>query len=460
MSNLKKNIFFAFGSQGLQLLRSILVSLLIPKTLGIEEFGFWQLFIFYTQYSGFLHLGLLDGIYLREGGKHYKELDFRSLGAQFRIFLIWQFIIIIPFIILGLNSSDINRTIIIISSCIYAIINNTFTFFQYILHFQNEIKKTSEKKGLVSILFILSVFALLLFRTTYFMPYVLCYIMCHLIGMLFLILNAKEILTNICYKITPTIKSELLYNFQHGFILMTSTITGMLILGFGRFLVDLKWGIKEFAMISFAFMFVNFFLMFVNQVSIVLFPELKRWERNKIEDFFSVNRQRLSFILPLLLWGYYAIEVLINIWLPKYHESIQYLVFLLPLCVFDIKMNLLCNTLFKVTNKIRHLMVCNIFALLVSILFITISVYVCNSMIMVVTSMLSAIIIRSIVAEFILTKILDTPLNIKEMVTELALVAIFIVCNTCFNTLTSAILYGLCNIIRFVPKLTTANILR
>lgn len=66
---------------------------------------------------------------------------------------------------------------------------------------------------------------------------------------------------------------------------MTSTITGMLILGFGRFLVDLKWGIKEFAMISFAFMFVNFFLMFVNQVSIVLFPELKRWERNKIEDF-------------------------------------------------------------------------------------------------------------------------------------------------------------------------------
>ena len=125
MSNLKKNIFFAFGSQGLQLLRSILVSLLIPKTLGIEEFGFWQLFIFYTQYSGFLHLGLLDGIYLREGGKHYKELDFRSLGAQFRIFLIWQFIIIIPFIILGLNSSDINRTIIIISSCIYAIINNT-----------------------------------------------------------------------------------------------------------------------------------------------------------------------------------------------------------------------------------------------------------------------------------------------------------------------------------------------
>ena len=123
-------------------------------------------------------------------------------------------------------------------------------------------------------------------------------------------------------------------------------------------------------------------------------------------------------------------------------------------------MNLLCNTLFKVTNKIRHLMVCNIFALLVSILFITISVYVCNSMIMVVTSMLSAIIIRSIVAEFILTKILDTPLNIKEMVTELALVAIFIVCNTCFNTLTSAILYGLCNIIRFVPKLNTANLIR
>lgn len=460
MSNLKRNIFFAFGAQGLQLLRSVLVSLLIPKVLGIEEFGFWQLFIFYTQYSGFLHLGLLDGIYLREGGKHYKELNFRSLGVQLRIFLIWQFTIIIPFIILGLNSSDINRTIIIISSCIYAIINNTFVFFQYVLQAVNEIKKTSEKKGLVSILFILSVFALLLFQTTHFAPYVLCYIMCHLTGMLLLMLNAKEILTNIFQKITPAIKSEISYNFQHGFILMTSSIMGMLILGFGRFIVDLKWGIKEFAMISFAFMFVNFFLMFVNQVSIVLFPELKRWEKSKIKYFFSVNRQKLSFILPLLLLGYYAIKILIEIWLPKYHESIQYLVFLLPLCVFDVKMNLLCNTLFKVTNKIRHLMTCNIFALLVSILLVTISVYVCNSMIMVVISMLSAIIVRSIVAEFLLIKILDTPLNIKEMITELALVGIFIACNTYFNTLTSAILYGLCNIIRFAPKLIAVNIFR
>ena len=82
MGNLRKNIVYAFGSQSIQLLRSIIVSLLVPKMMGIQEFGFWQLFIFYTQYGGFIHLGLIDGILQRNGGRLYEKLHFEYLGFQ------------------------------------------------------------------------------------------------------------------------------------------------------------------------------------------------------------------------------------------------------------------------------------------------------------------------------------------------------------------------------------------
>ena len=39
MGTLKKNFFYAFGAQGLHFVQSVLWSMLIPKLLGVEEFG-------------------------------------------------------------------------------------------------------------------------------------------------------------------------------------------------------------------------------------------------------------------------------------------------------------------------------------------------------------------------------------------------------------------------------------
>lgn len=46
------------------LLVSTLVVFLIPKLIGVEDYGYWQLFLFYASYVGFLHFGWNDGISL------------------------------------------------------------------------------------------------------------------------------------------------------------------------------------------------------------------------------------------------------------------------------------------------------------------------------------------------------------------------------------------------------------
>ena len=83
IKSLASNLSIAFLAQGVSLVLSITMSLLVPKVLGVDEFGYWQLFLFYTSYVGFFHFGLNDGVYLLNGGRVRCELDKRSVNSQF-----------------------------------------------------------------------------------------------------------------------------------------------------------------------------------------------------------------------------------------------------------------------------------------------------------------------------------------------------------------------------------------
>lgn len=70
-----RDFSYTITSNFVSIMVSTLVILIIPKLIGIKEYGYWQLYLFYSSYVGFLHFGWLDGIYLRYGGKEYRDLD-------------------------------------------------------------------------------------------------------------------------------------------------------------------------------------------------------------------------------------------------------------------------------------------------------------------------------------------------------------------------------------------------
>ncbi len=70
-----RDFSYSISSNLISLAVSTLVVLIVPKFIGVTEYGYWQLYIFYTNYVGVLHFGWLDGIYLRYGGYHYRDLD-------------------------------------------------------------------------------------------------------------------------------------------------------------------------------------------------------------------------------------------------------------------------------------------------------------------------------------------------------------------------------------------------
>lgn len=79
------DLLTAFGAQGVSFICSVVTTLLVPKILGVEEFAYWQLFVFYTSYVSFFQLGLNDGIYLQHGGESRDAIDKSLIRSEFNV---------------------------------------------------------------------------------------------------------------------------------------------------------------------------------------------------------------------------------------------------------------------------------------------------------------------------------------------------------------------------------------
>lgn len=435
--SLKKNMLYAFGSQCMQMLQSILVSLVLPKLLGVEQFGFWQLFIFYSQYGGFLHLGLIDGIYLNNGGKRYADLNFSSLAGQLKLLVIWQLLLLIPFIILGLYSEDSNRIFVIIASAIYIFISNIYTYFSYILQSINHIKAFSWGRIINILFFSFSLIVLIVFKSEVFIPYVIVYIIGQIFSSLYYIINLKELAYCFLLPIKRSYFYDVLNNLKVGIFLLVSNLTGMLIVGVGRLGVDMNWGIEMFSKVSFILVFVNFFMMFISQASLVLFPHLRRKEDFRVISVYYRLNKVLYFLLPLLMMLYVPIVMFIKYWLPDYLDASYYLIYLLPLCYFEIKMQLVHNTIYKVFRLERKLLQCNCIAFMVCVILTLISIYLFHSLNAVVASMSISIALRNYIAVYLIkAEVKESGRQIGTvMMYEMSIIVIFILFNLKANLL-------------------------
>ena len=139
---LVKDIIYAFLSQFISLGLSIILSLVIPKLLNLEQYGYWQLFLFYTSYVGLFHFGFIDGIYLRMGGEKYSEIDFNILGAELRVFTTTQIIISVIVIIFAFGGVDNDRyrLFVLIMTSLYLPLTNITNYFGYIFQATNRTK--------------------------------------------------------------------------------------------------------------------------------------------------------------------------------------------------------------------------------------------------------------------------------------------------------------------------------
>lgn len=444
-NTLARNIAVAFLAQGVSFFASIAMSLLVPKVLGVETYGYWQLFGFYASYSGFFMLGLNDGIYLIEGGKTRSLIDKKAIGSQFHFTIILQ-LIVASFIacIAIYTAPELQRRFVLFAFAFYTVLCNLSCFLGYVFQAINETRLFSYSTMIERFVFLAAILVLYFLELNYFEPYVFAYIFAKACSLIYCLVHSRDFIFSKKLRFLESLKLSL-SSIKVGFPLMISNVASMLVLGVARALVDETWGIEAFGRVSFWLSMVNFFITFVSQASMVLFPALRQGTDAEQKTFYCGLRNMMELALPVVYLLYFPLALVLSMWLPQYAGSMHFLAILLPVCVFDTKMDLCCTTYFKVMREERTLLKVNLCTLFASAALSAIGVYVFNSLEAVLIGTVACIIGRSFFSEFYLNEKFSVSsgfVSFQEIALTVAFVALALSMPTIVAALAYFFLYG------------------
>lgn len=420
-----QNISVAFLAQGVTLALSVIQTLIVPKLLGVEQFGYWQLYIFYVSYVGFFHLGLSSGVYLTTGGQTREEMDKASIKSQMLFGVFYQTIMVIVIVFLScFLQIGSERVFVVVMTAIYIVLQNLATFMMNELQCMNETKKSSFSTIIERLAFLVPLLVLLLLRVDSFYPYVLSYTASTLVQLGYCAWHLRDFWGAEWFGFCRAARLGWA-SIKIGFPMMLANVMSMLVIGVGRFFIDARWGIETFGRLSLALSLVSFFLAFVSQASMVLFPSLRQASHDEVRGFYIAARDAMGLFFPAVYALYFPMVWLLSFWLPNYSSTFTYLIYLLPICVFDSRFNITGVTYFNVLRRERVMLVVNVVAACASLLLTLISVYVIGSVYAVIVSMTFVIVARGLCVEFYMNRLLDSPGSAIGFV-ELLLTAEFI----------------------------------
>ncbi len=380
------------------------MSLVCPTLLDMKDFGYWQIFLFYSSFVGFFHFGINDGIYLRYGGKELQHTNLAVIKAQFIILFCFQLIISFCLLVYEFVSVKSDNVSIIFFVIVYMIVSNLTSFFTSLLQAFNKLYIYSNVTIVTS--FSLVFLLLLLFAVNKFtlINLMISYVLCSFIGFLYILYKFKEILSaKINWRKTWLYFSQFRLNTIVGFFLMISTISSMLIMGIGRFAIERKWGVITFGIVSLSFTITSFMLFFIRQIGIMIFPLLKRVNNELQRKYYSLSIGVLNIILlGSLLFVPVMRFVLLN-WLPKYSQSLAFFILIIPTVIYEGKMQIILNTYMKAQRNEKTMMYINLLSLLISAIFTGIGFFL-NEINIIILSITFAIIIKGIILEYFLNK--------------------------------------------------------
>ncbi|AEB30201.1 heteropolysaccharide repeat-containing protein [Carnobacterium sp. 17-4] len=438
--SLLKNMSYTISSNLISLLISTFVVLIIPKLIGVEEYGYWQIYLFYGSYIVLLHLGWNDGIYLRYGGENYKKLDKRKFYSQFWSFFIFQFIVsLILLLVIHKYMETPNDIFIFTMLSIFLLIVNVRSFLHNILQATNLIKTYSISTILDRLVYVILISILLLTGNRDFKLLIIADLVGKSVSLLYAMYLCRDIVfgkfEDFYFDLIETVE-----NIRVGISLMFANIASSLILGIVRFGIERVWSVAIFGKISLTLSVSNLLMVFVNATSLVIYPMLRRTNTEKLKDLYSLMRTLLIVPLIGVLIMYYPLKYVLSLWLPEYAESLNYMALIFPMILFESKTALLINTYLKTIRKERIILKVNIYTVCVSIIITMISTLILENLTVAMLSIGVLLAFRSIVAELLLSKIIKVNV-VSDIYLEIFMSIIFIITSWYIKSIIGIFIY-------------------
>lgn len=433
-----KTSAYAVFSQVVSLCCGLITSLLLPKILGIEQFGYWQYFFLCGSYIGLLHFGFNDGVYLKLGGTSFSDIDKAEYYPQLLLVSFFQIMIAIGLAVYSYLLARDAYQIVFYFLAIYIIFENIYKLLSFVLMATDKMRYYSQTVMLDKVVFLVLLFAFLfLLRQLTFESVIIANLSARFLALMFVVSRFGSIfdLKFISRAITPKCLKNVMQNMAMGISLTISNLLSTFIIGSGRFFVEHHWGISVFAKISFAVSLSMFVLSFISQIGLVLFSYLCRMDRERQRVLLDM----LTFIVGVFALscfiGFVPLSFIVKLWIPKYIESLGYLMMLCPIALFETRMVLIFGTYFKTFRKQVVLLKINLVSVIFAIACYYFSSSIVNSVNMVVLSMLVSIMFRSYLCQYYLYRYLHVRMDKVVIIVEVMASAIMILAYSQFNSM-------------------------
>lgn len=455
MNSKIKNFIRNFSYSLIANLVSIIIStffiLIIPKFISVEDYGYWQLYIFYTSYITCMSFGLTEGVYLRYGGNRYRDLYKPVFVSQYWILVLYTFIVNFFIALLySMVSTDSNKIFVVFLTCINGLLVVPRSYLALILQATNQIKENSVIIILERIIYFVFVLTFLLLGIRQFEYILIADIIGKICSIIYSIIICKELVFGKFDSVKNSFK-ELIINVSVGSKLMFANLANMLILGIVRLFIEFNWSVETFGKVSLTLSITNMVMIFINALGTILFPTLRRVSKEYLPEIYKMTRT--GMIIPLLgiIVFYFPVKTILSQWLSQYVDSLIYMALLFPICIYESKILLLIFPYLKTLRKEKEMLIINLSTVGLSVILSSISVLLLENLELAFLSITFLLAFRCIIAELFLSKILEIKVK-KDLLLEIIMTIIFITTSWYLKISNAVLVYSIAYYIYLVIK--------
>lgn len=415
------NILLASFSQMIVLIIGFLKSILLPSSMSVNDFGYWQLYLLYISYVGIFFLGYNDAILLSYNKYDLSDMPKKEIrsGNLISIFLLFLFSF---FILIASLFSDGNRQYIIRVFAMSIPVWGIFGILIYIYLASNDTKKYTFYNILDQIIFLFFLLLSFLFKNFHYAFFVNSMFISKLLVVLLMILDLRKFIFG---HILPLKKSLNIYveNVKSGIFIMISLLFSILLSSFGKVIIDLNGTIENFAAYSFGISISSLIVVFVSAIGTILYPTISRLSPDQISNVFNKMYMLIKHLNYIGLLIYFPICLIISSYFHKYSSLLDYFNYIFLAIIIQNKVLLLYNSYYKILRKEKKMLYIYCISVTIPFVLANIMFYIFNNISQVAFISMMAVIFLDIYSNRFLSKLLKRKNN---LITEYSLYLLFI----------------------------------
>jgi O-antigen/teichoic acid export membrane protein len=430
--SLAKGMISVLSANLINLVFNLLTNFLLPKYLSVESYAGIKTFQLYCVYIGVLHLGYVDGMFLKYGGKDSSEINREDLSKNLSTLRMFQVFITLPALLLGVVFKNI---IMIFFACSITPLNMT-QYFKFFYQAVGEFKRYGHVMNIVTLAtFTINIILLFVIKSDSLILFLLCYLLVNIVIWGFLEIQIRKN-TEIHGKFWYISITELQSSIKSGILLMVGNFTSTLLSSMDRWFVKVLLRTIDFAQYSFGVSVESVLNVAITPITVTLYNFFCKHKNDC-----DLGKKCKSYVTIFATWvvsAAFPAKFIIEVYLTEYIESVTVIFYLFAAQIIYIVVKAIYVNLYKAKE-----MQCKYFAklcvvIISGVMFNEVCFRILNNKEAFAIGTLLSAVVWLVLSEWDFKQL---RYNLLECLYLLIEIVLLIVCGNCFDSIIGFIVY-------------------